>query len=148
MAINLETILEEMLEFSKHLPSGKNIPEEMLILKGHMLIERQLMALIECKAKKPEVLKASRFTFVNKLHLAHALYGELPSIDWGHIREVNSIRNSMAHELENEMVAPRLKRFIQAVGDNDLKYVEGGLLEQLAYCLSHIHLELVKAREI
>ena len=140
-------MIKEMLEYAKHLPGDKHIPEELLVLKGHLLIERQLNALIECKVIKPKALEAARLTYAKKLHLVEALYGELPSISWSHLRDINSIRNSMAHELEDELVTPRLKKFVQSVGGKDLELVKGGFLEQLTYCLSHIHLELVKARE-
>lgn len=147
MAIELETIIKEMLEYAKHLPGDEQIPEEVLVLKGHLLIERQLMALIECKAIKPVALRNSRLTFKNKLHIVEAIYGDLPSVTWRHLHDLNSIRNSMAHELEDELVAPRINKFIESVGGENLQYVESGQLERLAYCLGHLHLELVKARE-
>lgn len=147
MAIELETIIKEMLEYAKHLPGDEKFPEEMLVLRGHLLIERQLMVLIECKAIKPAAFKNSRLTFKNKLHIVEAIYGDLSSITWRHLHDLNSIRNSMAHELGDELVAPRINKFIESVGGANLQYVEGGRLERLAYCLSHLHLELVKARE-
>jgi len=146
MGIELETIIKEMLEYAKHLPGDEQVPEELLVLKGHLLIERQLMALIECKSIKPNALRNTRLTFKNKLHIVEAIYGDLVSVTWKHLHDLNSIRNSMAHELEDDLVGPRLNKFIQSVGGGNLQYVEGGRLERLAYCLSHLHLELVKAR--
>ena len=147
MSIELENIIKEMLEYAKHLPSDEQVREEVLVLKGHLLIERQLMALIECKSTKPNALNNSRLTFKNKLDLVESLYGDLPTINWKHLHDLNSIRNSMAHELEDELVKPRVKKFIQSVGGENLQYVEEGVLDKLAYCLSHLHLELVKARD-
>ena len=147
MAIELDEIINEMLEYARHLPGDEQVPKEILVLKGHLLIERQLMALIERKSAEPGALNNFRLTFKNKLHLVEALYGDIGTITWKHLHDLNSIRNSMAHELEDELVSPRIKKFVQSVGGDNLQYVEGGVLDQLAYCISHLHLELVKARD-
>lgn len=146
MTVNIDLIVNEMLEYTKHLPSNERIPIELIVLKGHLLIERQLNALIECALIKPQSLNPARLTFAKKVNLAEALYGVISSINWAHLRDINSIRNSMAHELEDDDLIPKIRRFINAVKGDDIKYVDGGLVEQLSYCVSYLHIELAKAR--
>ena len=92
--MDLDTIIEGMLEFSKHIPSDDKQPEALVVLKGHLLIERELMKLIEIKSLSPKALNKSRFSFKNKLSIVEALYGDTTEIDWDHISTLNSIRNS------------------------------------------------------
>lgn len=99
--------------FSRLLPAYQSL--ELIVLKGHLMIEEQLdRALVIC-AKHPHLLQDARLTFGQKVAVAHAL-GVLPaSLDmWRFITALNTLRNRLSHRLEPGDVASEIDRIIAA----------------------------------
>jgi hypothetical protein len=72
-------------------------PELSRILRGHLLIERTIEALISRKLAKPKILfERHRITFEMKVDLADAL-GLLPASHVSAAKALNAIRNAYAH---------------------------------------------------
>lgn len=72
-----------------------------VFLKGHLLIEEQLALLVAAGIADPEPLEFARFTFSQKLHLAKGVAGKFFANDvYEAIRQLNSIRNKLAHQAE------------------------------------------------
>jgi len=73
------------------------------ILRGHLLVERAIGALIAQKMTKPErFFRSQRISFETKVDLASAL-GVLPDTHVGAAKALNNIRNSYSHDEEHKL---------------------------------------------
>ena len=78
-------------------------PELSKILRGHLLIERTVEALIARKLEKPKKLfDYHRITFEMKVDLADAL-GVLPPSHVSAAKALNNIRNAYAHREDHKL---------------------------------------------
>ena len=78
-------------------------PELSVVLKGHLLIERCIEALITAKLKKPDQLfKNHRISFEMKVDIASAM-GLLPKSHMDAAKALNNIRNAYAHREDHEL---------------------------------------------
>src|SRR5438128_1574236 len=91
-------------QFRKHLPVGRD--DELLILKGHLLIERLLAKFLEQNLAQAGRLAPIKPRFAQKLAIASAVRAD-PGDDWlwEAIAALNRLRNELAHQLPN----PRLE---------------------------------------
>lgn len=148
----LRALFDSILEYAKFLPGKKKHPLEILVLRGHLLIERELHALVVEKLARPKVFNPGRYFVSDIMRLAEALYGDaVPDWVWKDIKELNTIRNSLAHNLVDDTLGPRVERFISRFKERDpktFKYVGEGVPKQLAYCIAHLHLELLRFRHL
>jgi len=78
-------------------------PELSSVLRGHLLIERTIEALIAKNLARPEkLMDRHRITFEMKVDLADAL-GILPSAYVGAAKALNGIRNRYAHREDHQV---------------------------------------------
>lgn len=78
-------------------------PELSVILRGHLLIERVIEALISQKMKRPDrFFENQRITFEMKCDLAFAL-GVIPDAHLSAAKALNNIRNSYAHREDHKL---------------------------------------------
>ena len=135
------------LEYLRHLPEDIGHPIEVLVLRGHILIERQLNQLIEVQLSKPEALDLEQMRFASKVRLAEALCGhQIHPWVWDALRGVNKLRNSLAHKLEDDELSNHTKKFIEKIRfDDPLTFQLAGneLESQLAYSLGRLHERLL-----
>ena len=99
--------LASIVRVTKVLPEGTD--PTLLILRGHLLVEEVLYALVRAFVPKPDALRKLKFP-----HLAmfvESLYGG-PASDWlwPIVRGVDDVRNEIAHELSDEALAKRIAR--------------------------------------
>jgi hypothetical protein len=81
------------------LPSGRTL--ELIILKGHLILEEYLDLYLAGKCRRPAPLQKARLSFVQKVNLFQALFGWAD--DDPHFRflvQLNRLRNRLAHTLE------------------------------------------------
>jgi hypothetical protein len=99
-----------------------------LILKGHLLVEEALYAVIEKKLSNPEHLTAANLRFVQLSYLAKALfYKERDAAFWDAITVLNALRNRLAHRLEPSATTEELRRlsvFMPTPKDSTLNHSE------------------------
>jgi hypothetical protein len=97
----------------KHLPRGGDMT--LIALKGHLLIEEMLDEIIWAHCQDPAVLQDVEIRFPAKVKLALALTGsrELSHV-WGLCEKLNSLRNSLAHQLDSPHAQKRLDSFFSA----------------------------------
>lgn len=149
MADDLDAFLEGLSRFAKHLPAEQTFPVELVVLRGHLLLEEELRALVRAKFLKPKAYDLRETKYSTLLRLAHALYGDqLLEWKWCVAHEFNVLRNSLAHQLEDEMVEPRIERVLKLyrANDKDFAFVEKTDLSQLAYCFADLHTTLLRLR--
>lgn len=110
----------EWLEYLRHLPEDVGHPIEVLVLRGHILIERQLTRLVEALLPNPGALDLEQMHFGSKARLAEALCGhQVHRWVWEALRSLNSLRNSLAHKLEDGQLSAHAKRFISQIQFDD-----------------------------
>lgn len=149
MADDLDTFLEGLSRFAKHLPAEQTFPVALVVLRGHILIEEELREVVRAKFLKPKVHDLRKSKYYRLLRRAQTLYGDqLPEWKWRVAQEFNDLRNSLAHQLEDETVEPRIERVLKLYRANDegFAFVEKEDLLQLAYCLSDLHTTLLRLR--
>lgn len=83
-------------------------PELSAVLRGHMLIERVIEALISGRMRSPShLLDRHRLTFELKADLASAL-GVVPDTLLGAAKALNNIRNAYAHREDHRLTFEEL----------------------------------------
>ena len=107
---NLEKAAKEKLRVIKHLPKEGDL--SLIILKGHLLIEELLFALVSSAAKDPSAITSAKLGFYELASVAKALFYENHvGPVWGAIYELNKLRNTLVHNLEPPDLKEKLKRF-------------------------------------
>lgn len=81
------------------LPDSEEV--ELIVLKGHLIIEEMLYRLATKLAHNPEHLDAARLTFKQLCCVVRSqLFLPLMDTGWDAIAVLNSLRNKLAHNLE------------------------------------------------
>jgi hypothetical protein len=102
----------------KHLPSIVSL--DLLILKGHLLIEEQMDALIAACSRDPKPLKKAGLRFFQKICIAEAL-SNLPSSHWRMIQSLNKLRNDLSHNLDTADVDARVDDIVRQQWEEEFK---------------------------
>ena len=135
------------VEYLRHLPEDVGHPIEVLVLRGHILIERQLNRLIELQLPNPAALELERMRFSSKVRLAEALCGhQVHEWVWIALRSLNNLRNSLAHKLDDDQLPEHARRLIAQIRFDDPLTIQlaGAELEsQLAFSLAWLHERLL-----
>lgn len=117
---------ETIYRFMEHMPNKGNI--DLCILKGHLLIERSLDHFLISKVKQAKHLGEARLRFKQKVLLAQAFgfrsgsEGSEHNSDWlwSAIKQLNLMRNGLAHNLEYAKLEKQILEFIKFVQDNSI----------------------------
>jgi len=107
--------------FNEHLPKSDDY--ELIVLKGHLLVEEILENIIKSQCQAPDVLDSVEIGFFLKSRIARALIGgkfrnglKLPETIWSKIDSLNSLRNELVHSLKDkEKIDSRVDKFILEV---------------------------------
>jgi hypothetical protein len=85
----------------------------LVVLKGHLLIEEQLHAIIANSLHNPEPVVEARLTFAQQLKLAEAAMGHMSkTLAWRAAEHLNGIRNKLVHRIEPGDIENLLQPFI------------------------------------
>ncbi|MEN5045093.1 hypothetical protein [Pseudomonas koreensis] len=109
--------------FEKHFPP--DLDEQSMILKAHLLLEAALRDFCAHCVPNPQHLLGARFQFNQVLSLAQALCpigpNDFAQKLWAIAKEVNKLRNAMAHELEPDAkkIDGYKKSIMQKVNDEE-----------------------------
>ena len=98
------------LRFTGIMPSSSDI--EINLLKGHLLIEEVLTAIVRAGVRRPEHLNFKRMQFYAKAKLARAVFKgfDEPWV-WKAVGLLNDARNSLAHGLDSSETADLIRQF-------------------------------------
>lgn len=109
-----ERQFEAFGRFMSLFPHGKE--RELVILKGHLLIEEQIRLIIDSKLSNPKVLKEARLTFDQTICLAQSLIPEdSDKTYWKAAKKLNNIRNKIAHKVEQKGLIHQIEDFVKMV---------------------------------
>ena len=87
------------------------------VLNGHLLIEEQLNSLISDGFPQGEHLRGVHFRFFEKIKIAKAFYySDEDRIDWELLEKLNSLRNLIAHKLENPRIKEKVLEISKIIG--------------------------------
>jgi len=139
--------IESFKRFMKLMPQNADL--ELTILKGHLLIEEQLRAIIKerIKGNKALELDNNNWSFYHVLRLSEALcHDEEDAILWKCIAKLNKIRNDMAHNLEPKGLNDRVDDLNEAwpSGFAELEKGRNALLDLTLWSIYTILSGLVK----
>lgn len=126
MVLNIATFayFKALEEFEKHLPPS--LDSELLVLKGHLLVEELLEVYLWNNLANPRELEDARLSFAQKLSLVAALHADSESNWlWKSVRLLNSLRNDLAHKLESGRKDKLLVEFVRYVQQSpELEHLE------------------------
>lgn len=101
--------------FTEHMPED-DADLALVVLKGHLLIEQRVRAFVEARLLKPEALGQARLSSHQLICLAESLClpNPEPAWLWEMVRKLNSLRNSLVHELTPVDIQDRINAFLAA----------------------------------
>lgn len=107
-------LLDAFRRFLDLFPHGKD--RELVILKGHLLIEEQIRLIVDQRAHNLDALKEAQLTCGQAICLAQALLppGELYAFV-PPLKKLNAIRNKIAHRAEHAGLDDQIEDFIKSV---------------------------------
>ena len=95
---------------------------ELVVLKAHLMIEELMWKLLELPLKKPNAINKKEFDFSHCLSLVEAIYWhEKTDWLWKAIRQINGIRNSLAHNVDtvnDEKLTHRFDALDKLIAEN------------------------------
>lgn len=95
-----EEMLSTIHRFKQEMASVDEVTH--VLLKGHLLLEEAMAAVIDQYVFHRENVEDARLTFAQKMHLSKALCLRKNSLDeWALIAAINTVRNDLAHNLKS-----------------------------------------------
>ena len=106
---------------AQHLPDTTDLT--LIVLKGHLLGEELLDAIIQSHCKDASVLQGVEIGHLVKIKLAAALTGDIGAqFVWNMCEKLNSLRNALAHKLEHPLAKKRLESFLVLFRNHELEF--------------------------
>jgi hypothetical protein len=106
--------VDDLRSLMAALPAGEDLP--LLVLKGHLVVEQLLNHYIEVISSNPKpILELKRLAFGLRARVAQSMYVKDKTLDqvmWTPVRQLNELRNSIAHELEPKELQRQVDDFI------------------------------------
>ena len=108
-----ENQIKAFRRFLKILPHGKD--QDLVLLKGHLLIEEQVRQIVDERLKNPSALIDTRIDCHQAICLAQSFF----SVDfqpwlWSALKKLNKIRNDIAHKIEPNGLNDKINDFINS----------------------------------
>jgi uncharacterized protein YutE (UPF0331/DUF86 family) len=93
----------------------------LVILKGHLLIEAELIDICGRLLASPQALTDEKLGFYSRLNLVRALLDDdaVPDSIWQALKLLNRIRNKLAHNLESEGINSLIQEFFDNLYEFD-----------------------------
>jgi hypothetical protein len=100
--------LPDLTAFTRLVKFAPDDDLTLVLLKGHLVIEEQLVSLLKAKKTK------AKGTFSKKLKRVGKVYSEEHAV-WASIEKLNKVRNHLAHNLEAPKLEAMTKDFIDSI---------------------------------
>jgi len=105
---------EAFMRFARHLPTEGDMA--LLVLKGHLLIEEQMVLLVESRLSNPSALDSARLTFAQYLCVLRAMSTEDRKY-FSVAKRLNNLRNSLVHKLSSAESIKKIRDVFDCAGD-------------------------------
>jgi hypothetical protein len=123
--------------FLHHIPENDS-DLTLIVLKGHLLIEQRIREFISERMLSPAALDDARLSSYQAICLAEAL--TLPNAEpkqlWDILRQLNTLRNQMAHNLDPQGVEQRIQKVINDY--SQISPVESGFVGVLGHAYGQL----------
>lgn len=108
-----ENQLHAINYFIKTMPKSDDIT--LIVIKGHLLLEEQLRNLFKSNFNNPKALNKSKFEISQIITMVEAIFenDEKNNNFWESIRKLNTIRNDIAHNIENKGLNDKVNNLIK-----------------------------------
>jgi hypothetical protein len=103
--------MQALDSLDKHLFQLKDV--ELIVLKGHLILEEELNHFLACFVNDAETFLKIGFMFEKKVSLLSCLVPKQMAKHkiWEQLREINRLRNKLAHNLRFSQYEQQLKRW-------------------------------------
>lgn len=110
---------EQQAQILRYLTPAKNDPSY-LVLKAHLIAEEELNRFLGSRAKREAAIYSARLSFAQLLALCRAFhpFAEENWWVWNALQKLNSLRNTLAHNLEPKDLQERIIEFSVFVADS------------------------------
>ncbi len=100
----------------EHLPPD-DADDLLIVLKGHLLLEFQVREFVRRRMLNPDAVDAGRLSSFAMICLAEALClpTEEPKWLWTRVKQLNALRNKLAHNLAINQVKNQIEDFVGEV---------------------------------
>lgn len=100
----------------EHLPPD-DADELLIVLKGHLMLEFMVREFVRRRMLNPDALEAARLGSSAMICLAEALClpNDEPRWLWARVKQLNALRNKLAHNLDVSQVMKRIEDFVGEV---------------------------------
>ena len=151
-----ELIRRDVERFQDLLGLRPGADVQVVLLKGHLLIEELLQSFIERAVQNSEPLADARLSFHQRVALAQALHPEPSRFGtgwvWSAVRALNALRNQMVHNVVPKEFDSQLERFAAAIAEElpfPVKRGEGPeyLMAKFGAMLSFLNVYLARLLE-
>jgi hypothetical protein len=107
-------------ELVEHLPNDDQDPL-LIILKGQLLIERLITRFIVSRLPNPEPFIKLQLSSAQCIGIAESmcLSNKEPKWLWSQVKELNSIRNKLAHKLTDKSIEKRIESFVSTIANHE-----------------------------
>ena len=105
--------IEAFKRFFAKLPHGQDFA--LVILKGHLLLEEQVRAIVDERLTNPTSLNDARLECHQAICLAEALCPrDVEPVLWKSAKKLNKLRNDIAHNLDPNGLGDRVADFVSS----------------------------------
>lgn len=104
--------MDSLERFLRYMPRSDDLT--LVTLKGHLLVEEEINAILSMKLREPKALFSARLSFSQRLAVLKALSGSGADqpFRFAAIDRLNTLRNQLAHNLDPEEVERLAKMFL------------------------------------
>ena len=115
MTDSSKLLADALVRIKSHLPESDDLT--LIVLKGHLILEEEINALLSDLVENEKPLIKARFSFAQRLALieAHVSRKEAQSLNLNAAGKLNSLRNELAHNLSSDKLEKRLSDFLQSI---------------------------------
>lgn len=108
----------QYMEFLNHLPTTTS-DQSLIVLKGHLLVEQALRSFIGRRVPRPERIEDNQLSFAVLVDFASCLdNGDSLEWVWQASKNLNKLRNLLAHNLSHNKAKESEEKFISHVREN------------------------------
>lgn len=98
--------------FINTMPKSDDIT--LIVIKGHLLLEEQLRNIFKSNFNNPKALNKSKFEISQIITIVEAIFENDENNNfWESIRKLNTIRNDIAHNIENKGLNDKVNNLIK-----------------------------------
>jgi hypothetical protein len=140
-----ENAMTDGMVFARAIATLEGVSDgTLLVLKGHLLIEDALYRMVGAKLIYPAYLSKANLRFYQLLNMARALYPvtandeQRTTLLWDAIEALNTLRNRLAHRLEQEDLPSLLGKILEIRPTDTVSLDDPAIIDRLGNSIAGI----------